>query len=386
MRTSIVVVVSCLLFSISFTGNSNAQPTSRPRAVVSLGDSFIAGEGGRWAGNSNIAINDRGGTDRAWTGTSYDARKIYGNTYVGGDSPADSGSTSGSGGSDRGGAGCHRSDSAEVHSAFGHTVIDADRRESTDDPTFKSINLACSGARSMHIIDTPFKGEQPQSQQLAEVARRTSIQGIVLSIGGNDLGLSEILSSCAKSWATSRTCAAEQQKVIEDRMPKMRKEVSRAILSIRQAMAGNGNGYKLIVQSYPSPLPSRFRSPGDGYWVGWENGTPFYMSDMVWFYDWVSPNINRALEDVALEMNTEFLDLSGALAGREVRSPQATQGSDPSTAEEFRFLAGFAGQFSQGDLQEAFHPNYFGQLRLGRCLHTALDEDGFEHTCASING
>ena len=43
-----------------------------PSAAVSLGDSYISGEAGRWNGNSINAAGDRDGTDRAFTGTTYD--------------------------------------------------------------------------------------------------------------------------------------------------------------------------------------------------------------------------------------------------------------------------------------------------------------------------
>lgn len=36
-----------------------------PTAAVSLGDSYIAGEAGRWEGNARTNLGDRDGTDRA---------------------------------------------------------------------------------------------------------------------------------------------------------------------------------------------------------------------------------------------------------------------------------------------------------------------------------
>ena len=40
-------------------------PGRRPTAIVSLGDSFISGEGGRWLGNGSEPFGTRSGTDRA---------------------------------------------------------------------------------------------------------------------------------------------------------------------------------------------------------------------------------------------------------------------------------------------------------------------------------
>src|SRR5262245_45115197 len=94
-----------------------AIPTSSQTGIVSLGDSFISGEAGRWLGNSSVAATDRAGTDRAWTGAGYDPSRIYGATAENG---------------------CHRSDVAEIRSA----TIAVDRKE----------NLACSGAVTANIF------------------------------------------------------------------------------------------------------------------------------------------------------------------------------------------------------------------------------------------
>ncbi|NUK82594.1 hypothetical protein HRW23_35690, partial [Streptomyces lunaelactis] len=75
------------------TGTSVASPGNGPTAVVSLGDSYISGEAGRWKGNSLTNTGSRNGTDRGWvSGSTYDPGKVYGTTA----------------------GGCHRSDSAEV--------------------------------------------------------------------------------------------------------------------------------------------------------------------------------------------------------------------------------------------------------------------------------
>ncbi|MFF2806603.1 GDSL-type esterase/lipase family protein [Streptomyces sp. NPDC058000] len=341
-----------------------------PRAVVSLGDSFISGEGGRWKGNSNTMTGDRDGTDRAWTGgVSYDATKVYGTTHTG----------SGWGG-DRG---CHRSDSAEVFNAFGHKEIDDNRSESLDEGSgIKSINLACSGAQSNNIVDTPFKGEQPQGDQLAEVARQNTVEAVVLSIGGNDVELSGVLAQCGKDWASGKRCAEEEQAAIQQRLPGMREAVRRAVAKIRETMAEAGyrNGdYRLIVQSYPSPLPDEFRNRGDGYDTAISEGTPLYLGDMRWLHDWVAPAISDSIRKVAREEKAEYLDMTSALAGREMRNPQTQHGAAPANAEWFRFLSGVV----QGNLQESFHPNYYGQLRLGQCLKRAFDNPSAEHVCTN---
>src|SRR5689334_11370674 len=62
-----------------------ASPGSPRTAVVSLGDSFISGEGGRWLGNGTDPLGTRSGTDRAAFDCDepiglcdYDPARIYG--------------------------------------------------------------------------------------------------------------------------------------------------------------------------------------------------------------------------------------------------------------------------------------------------------------------
>lgn len=78
-----------------------AGPRSGPTAVVSMGDSYISGEAGRWLGNSFDLLPGSDGTDRACVPGLIICVADKSHVYVGG-SAAD---------------GCHRSDLAEVASA-----------------------------------------------------------------------------------------------------------------------------------------------------------------------------------------------------------------------------------------------------------------------------
>lgn len=129
-----------------------------PTAIVSLGDSFIAGNGGRWLGNSSTLSGGRNGTDRAWNGYTRDGHVVYGTSY-----------------DNR----CYRSDVAEIQSVALH--ID------------RKINLACSAAKTENLLSSKgggsgFKGEPPQGDQLADIAKGARVKMIVVSTGGNDLG------------------------------------------------------------------------------------------------------------------------------------------------------------------------------------------------------
>ena len=327
--------------------------------MVSMGDSFISGEAGRWQGNSTAVTGSRDGTDRAYQNGAYLPGLVYGESY-----------------SDH----CNRSDSAEIDTA-----------QFTDDPlgTAERVNLACSGALAQSVYTKadggePFKSEEPQADQLRAVVAGHRVRLIALSVGGNDIGFSDVILACAKEFLKpggSHTCAAAQQKAVEARFARMREQVAKAVNSIRSVMreAGQQDGsYRFVLQSYPSPLPdaARDRYPAKGYKRFTVGGCPFSDTDLNWAHDTLVPEMTTQLAQVATEQHTEFLDLSAAFQGREVCATEARQatGSEPpspTTSEWIRFLVT---GLTQGERQESLHPDFYGQLALGRCLALTAQE------------
>lgn len=337
--------------------------------VVSLGDSFISGEAGRWAGNSNAKADGHSGTDRAFdsaTGAT-DARRVYGTSYDNG---------------------CNRSDSAEVHSAAPQTRA-------------QRLNLACSGATSTAIRlpengGEPFKSEPSQAQQLQKAVTGHPVRAVVVSVGGNDLGFEDVIVSCSKSFLSpigATPCAPTQAPEVKDRLPGMRTAAVNALADVTTAMGRAGHpagSYRLILQSYPSPLPDgdRVRYPGEKYDRLTEGGCPFFDKDLTWAHDQLVPEISTTLASAARASGAEFLDLSRAFDGREVCSTstaQAGPGQRPSgrTSEWVRFVTTGAGQ---GQRQESLHPNHYGQLALGSCLGLQLDRAPDDHRCTNTPG
>ncbi|XIE80790.1 hypothetical protein AB6O49_28525 [Streptomyces sp. SBR177] len=199
-----------------------------------MGDSYISGEAGRWQGNSLTTSGSRSGTDRAWTGSTYDPSRVYGSTEANG---------------------CHRSDSAEVNSAGALT----DER----------INLACSGATTQNVFRSvsggvSYKGEAPQADRLAAVAASRDVKLIALSVGGNDLGFADIISTCATDYIVWYSyCHDDQQAAVDAKIDGVMANVGKAVDEIRAVMSGAGYGasdYRIVLQSYPSPSPARPRT------------------------------------------------------------------------------------------------------------------------------
>ncbi|MCM2390760.1 GDSL-type esterase/lipase family protein, partial [Streptomyces albipurpureus] len=332
------------------------MPAVRAEAIVSMGDSFISGEGGRWAGNGNTPDAGAWGTDRrANCPPGEDC--VYGNTAV--DPP---------------GNGCHRSDIAEI------TGSDVD-----DIPREQRFNLACSGATTDHVIDQGFKGEAPQVNRLGELARDNDVNLIVLSIGGNDLDFSGIIKDCALKYLNPvpSTCEASREPGFAAALDTVRGKVTAALEKIRATMRAQGRGpesYRLVLQSYPNPIAPASENryaQGPLYTRYAQGGCPFRDSDSNWAAHSVVPRISSMLRTAAGLAKATFLDLQQTFAGHELCSVSAAQstgnaGVTRDRAEWVRwvpYLTEFGnGPHQQGHQQEAIHPNAYGQEVLSDCL------------------
>jgi lysophospholipase L1-like esterase len=335
-----IAIAGTLLLTVPEAGLAETTTHGRPLAVVSLGDSYISGNAGRWLGNSPDSTGDRRGTDRAYVATPdphYDPTLVYGETVDG----------------------CWRSDVAEItHVRF---------------PGIRTVNLACSGATTGSIPE--------QNIELAEVARSHRVVAIVLSIGGNDILFSQIVQACVIAFlGNGSPCNPDQQaNVVEPRLPELRAGVGRAIDDIRATMTAAGyrdRSYRLIVQSYPAPMPAAadMRYPESDtdarFLVG---GCPFYDADVDWGHTSLPGQLADNLRAVSAEHHAQFLDLRDAFRGHELCSAAARQPETAPQASTSEWIRWIDIAHSQGDaFAESFHPNAYGQEALGRCLRLTL--------------
>jgi hypothetical protein len=348
---------------------AGATPASKSTAAVSLGDSYISGEAGRWNGNSITPTGDKDGTDRACLPAGptcqVDKTRVY-----------EKGTEDG---------GCHRSDVAEIHSAS----LPVDER----------IDLSCSGAVTKNIFRAADggegqNGEPPQADKLLPVARAKDVKLIMLSIGGNDLGFASIVAACLEAYAAKTgPCQPSQQPKIDAAKPKALAGVEKAIDEIRAVMAEAGYGrgdYRLILQTYPSVAPraSEVRYP-EATQERTLNGCPFYDQDANWARDSAAGQIGAVSKAAAASRGIETLDLINAFQGHEFCSKfdqQSTPFSRPTaaTAEWGRFVG--ASTVQQGELQEAFHPDAYGQRALGTCVTKAFAQKPGRFACSGAAG
>ncbi|MEU2231031.1 GDSL-type esterase/lipase family protein [Streptomyces vietnamensis] len=342
---------------------AHASPGSGPTAVVAMGDSYISGEAGRWLGNSLTNSGSRNGTDRAWTGSTYDPSRVYGSTA----------------------GGCHRSDTAEVKSAGAIAS--------------SLINLACSGATTENVFRASqggqaFKGEAPQADQLAAVAAANDVKLIALSIGGNDLGFADIISTCATDYIVWYSyCHDDQQAEVDAKIDGVMAAVGRSVDEIRAVMTTAGyaaSDYRIVLQSYPSPIPraAENRYAESGWARTNTGGCPFWNLDSDWARDSLVPQISDRLKGVATAKGVQFLDMRDALQGREVcakASKQVTATVPPSAASS-EWARWIDSQSTQGLVQESMHPNAYGQQAFGRCLALIYAAPTGNRSCRNTAG
>ncbi|MFD3662791.1 GDSL-type esterase/lipase family protein [Streptomyces sp. NPDC058659] len=356
----------------------------KPIAVVAMGDSYISGEAGRWAGNANTGnAGSAWGTDRAASACNadesscqHDLQGVYGDTSY------------------DGGSGCDRSEVSEIAGA-----------EIDGIPPERRFNLACSGATTDHVVRSGFKGERPQVEQLKDLARYYRVRTIVLSVGGNDLDFSGIVSGCAQHFILGTgACKGGQDSAFRGKLTGVEDKVVEAMNSIHAAMRSQGYDsryYRLVAQSYAGPIAdsSHIRYPTESYERYTSGGCPFYNEDASWARNEVIPAMSTMIRSAARRGDAFFLDVQDALAGHELCHSSAEQAASGNTladplpaakAEWVRWVPYLLLPWgSQGNKQEAVHPNAYGQKALSGCLTQAsgqIDNGGREFRCTSTAG
>ena len=334
--------------------------------VVTVGDSAISGEAGRWAGNTNREPwrTDATGTDTYFDNATRTAEQI---------------------------AGCHRSESAEAHIGDG----------------VNSLNLACSGARTYTFTadNGNFKpgldfAAGSQLQALQSFAAGNNVRAVTVLIGANNYGFADIVQACIVNFLTSPTwwknyCYDDSgiaSRFTASAQAARTAEVAGAIGRVREAMANAGyadSAYTIIVQTYSSPVPNGAgnRYSESGYARQTVGGCGVWNRDLDWANSTVVPALNNSLIRGAAASgvpNYVVLNMANALVGHrlcersvgllEERGIAQWQQPGASDVTEWVHQVRTATTlFGPYQLQEDAHPNYWGQLALRNCLRQAFN-------------
>jgi hypothetical protein len=338
--------------------------------VVSLGDSAISGEAGRWAGNTNDSSSkvDALGADAYYDNATHTGEQI---------------------------PGCHRSESAAIHIGGG----------------VSSLNLACSGAQtSTHGGgDSDFKPGidfavtqygQGQALSLQQFAATHNVKMVTVLIGANDYGFADILQTCFLDWYFSPSwwpdyCNDDSDiasRFTSSNITAKTAAIKQAFLNVRQAMANAGyadSAYTIMVDTYWSPIPngSGNRYPESGYTRQTVGGCGMWNRDADWANATVVPTFNNSVRNAATQTglsNIRILDFAQSLNGRrlcentvglleEVGTSSWTNKKAVDKTEWVNQLRTSSTVGGPYQIQESVHANYWGQLAMRSCMRLAYN-------------
>ena len=374
-RSFLVAAFACGLTTSALVATATPAHADGPGVgtpwIVSVGDSAISGEAGRWAGNTNNSSNlvDALGSTAYYDNAANTAETI---------------------------PGCHRSKSAEVF--IGNGV--------------NGKNLACSGARTytQQPGSGDFKpgldfysdanGRQGQALALQQFAATHNVKAVTVLIGANNYGFADIVQTCVTNWLTSPSwwknyCYDDsnvQAYFTPSYVSTTTANIRGAILNVRQAMlnAGYSDGmYKIIVQTYSSPSPrgAGFRYPESGWTRQSVGGCGVWNRDADWANDTAVTTINNSVRNAASQTGlTNYVVFEGtnALAGRRLcentvgllEEKGVANWTVPGASDKTEWVSQIRTTstiFGPYQLQEAAHPSYWGELALRNCLRQAYN-------------
>lgn len=336
--------------------------------VVSLGDSAISGEAGRWAGNTNESSSwvDALGPTAYFDNAGNTAEQIKG---------------------------CHRSKAAEVHIGGGIT----------------SMNLACSGARtgtSAYDPDSDFKpgidfyddgnGHLGQAKMLQQYAATHNVKLVTLRIGANNYRFAHIVETCVLNWFFSPWWAKNychddadiSSLFTASNIAAETANINTAIRNVRTAMTNAGyadSAYTILVDTYWNPIPrgAAIRYPETGYSRQSIGGCGVWNRDADWANDTVVPSINNSVKNAAAGFtNVKIMDIQtltnghrlcentvGLLEEKGLTSWRQAGAADKTEwIAQIRTTSTITGPYQ---LQEGAHASYWGQLAMRNCLRQA---------------
>src|SRR3954452_10862584 len=334
--------------------------------VVVVGDSYISGEAGRWAGNaSSQSYVDALGSTAYYDNASNSGEAI---------------------------PGCHRSKSNE--SVIGGGIVAKD--------------LACSGATTAtqpYSSGSDFKpgldfyddgaGHIGQAKALQQYAATHNVKMVVALIGANNYGFADIVQTCITNWLTSPSwwpnyCSDDSSvtsKFTASNQSLITSQVAGAFQNLRPAMRNAGyadNAWTLVVQTYSSPIPrgSGFRYAQSGWTRQDIGGCGIWNRDADWANDTAVAAMNNSARNGATQSglsNIKVFNAQTLLVGH--RLCENTVGlleevglgswTSPGAADHTEWVSQVRTVttiFGPYQLQEGIHPSFWGQKALRNCV------------------
>jgi len=388
-RLSAAVLAAALtvsgLTAVALAGPAAADgPGSGAPWVATLGDSYISGEAGRWAGSSN-------------TSSSY-ADALGSTAYL--DNDGNTGEQINR---------CHRSKSQESYIGGG----------------VGGVNLACSGARTSTFSDSDgnFKpgldfsdngaGQQGQAKMLQIFATTHNLKMVVVGIGGNDFNFASIVQSCVVDFLGSPSwfpdyCYDDSSvtaNFTSANISAVQARIAAGLQNVRAAMRNAGyadSAWSMVVQTYPSPIPNSagFRYSQSGYTRQSTGGCGFWNKDADWANSTALPTINATVRNAITASGVagvKTLELASAFNGR--RLCENTVGlyeekgltswlqlgavDQTEWVNQIRTVSTIGTKYY---IQESLHPNYWAQMGLRSCVRQVWNGGAVRGGACTIAG
>ncbi len=367
LAATLAVVSATLVAPLTASPAAADGPGVGSPWVVSVGDSYISGEAGRWAGSSNSssARADALGPTAYFDNASGTGESI-----------------------DR----CHRSKSAEIHIGGG----------------VNSLNLACSGAKAATATGDTFKpgldfysGAEGvgQARALQTFAGTHNVKMVVVSIGGNDFNFASIVQQCVQDFLLSpswwKDYCSDDSSVTANftsaNVAAVKSRIAGALTNVRTALRNAGyadSQWTLLVQTYPSPLPNTLRYSQSGYTRQSTGGCGFWDSDAAWANNSALPTINSTVTGAIAQAgitNAKTLNLASTFTGRRLcesgvglyEEVGIANWTSAGAVDRTEWVNQIRTVSTAGDspyyIQESLHPNYWGQLAVRSCVRQAYN-------------
>lgn len=351
--------------------------------VVTLGDSYISGEAGRWAGNTNKSSSE---VDALGT-KAYDDNESKTAELI---------------------PGCHRSASNEAYIGGGVSGKD----------------LACSGAKTSTFFGSEgeFKpgidfysseGHEGQALMLEKFAKSHNVKMVVLSIGGNNYNFASIVQTCVEDFLFSPEWwpdyCSEESSVTNNfssgNVSTQTAAIRKAFENVGTAMKEAGystSQYTILAQDYPSPIPngSGFRYKQKGYERQEVGGCGLWNEDANYANSTMLPTIDSSVfkgAEASGLPNVKYLQISSAFNGRRLCETGVglleeegltswKQAGAENKTEWFSQIRTISTLYEEYELQEDLHPNYWAQLALRNCLTQAYNSGTPKGGTCAISG
>ncbi|WP_217127514.1 SGNH/GDSL hydrolase family protein [Streptomyces sp. AC558_RSS880] len=174
-------------------------------------------------------------------------------------------------------------------------------------------DVTCGGATTRSL----WNKEGSAAPQVDALTQDTDL--VTVTLGGNDLGFSDVLTTCVLAGLTTREGTPCRDKAVKDvdagfarlntRLPDMITDIKRRSPKAR-----------VVVVGYPNPFPA------DGSTCG--SSVPLAKGDVTWLHQ-TTNRLNIMLELTAFMKQVEFVDTSSVLRGRDMCRPSSERLINP---------------------------------------------------------